>query len=97
MERKFCITSYLNGTSMRGIQKTLSIIYNKKIHIQNIVHWIKNADKILKEEIEERQKEVKSKEIKILEMDETRRQTEIKRACFDLVFHFFIFILLFIT
>ena len=70
MERKFCITSYLNGTSMRGIQKTLSIIYNKKIHIQNIVHWIKNADKILKEEIEERQKEVKSKEIKILEMDE---------------------------
>lgn len=70
MERKFCITSYLNGTSMRGIQKTLSMIYNKKIHIQNIVHWIKNADKILKEEIEERQKEVKSKEIKILEMDE---------------------------
>ena len=60
---------------MRGIQKTLSIIYNKKIHIQNIVHWIKNADKILKEEIEERQKEVKSKEIKILEMDETRNQT----------------------
>lgn len=51
-------------------KKTLSIIYNKKIHIQNIVHWIKNADKILKEEIEERQKEVKSKEIKILEMNE---------------------------
>ena len=36
---------------MREIQKTLSIIYNKKIHIQNIVHWIKNADKILKEEM----------------------------------------------
>ncbi len=46
MERKFCIISYLNGTSMRGIQKTLSIMYNKKIHIQNIVHWIKNVDKI---------------------------------------------------
>ena len=69
-ERKFCITSYLNGMSMRGIQKILSVVYNKKVHIQNIVHWIKNADKILQEEIEERQKELKNKEIKILEMDE---------------------------
>ena len=35
----------------RDTKKILSIIYNKKIHIQNIVHWIKNADKILKEEM----------------------------------------------
>ena len=77
IERKICILNYLNGMSMRGIQKVLSVMYNKNIHIQNIAHWIKNADKILKEEIEQRQNEVKSKEVKILEMDETRRQGDV--------------------
>ena len=62
--------NYLNGMSMRGIQKVLSTIFNKKIHFRNIEHWIKNADKILKEDIEERQNNIKSKNIKILEMDE---------------------------
>lgn len=69
-ERKICIMNYLNGMSMRGIQKVLSTIFNKKIHFRNIEHWIKNADKILKEDIEERQNNIKSKNIKILEMDE---------------------------
>ena len=42
------------------------------MHIQNIVHWIKNADKILKEELEERKKDIniKPKTIEVLEMDE---------------------------
>ena len=71
-ERKICILNYLNGMSMRGIQRVLSILYNKKIHIQNINHWIKNADKILKEELEERKKDIniKPKTLKVLEMDE---------------------------
>ena len=60
---------------MRGIQKTLSIIYNKKIHIQNIVHWIKNADKILKEEIEEKEKE----KIKIKKEKGKRRKKKRKK------------------
>ena len=59
--------NYLNGMS----RNTKSIKYiNKKIHFRNIEHWIKNADKILKEDIEERQNNIKSKNIKILEMDE---------------------------
>lgn len=70
LERKLCIVSYLTGLSMRGIQKMLNTTFNKNIHIQNISHWIKNADKILQEEIEYRQQQIKSKEIKILEMDE---------------------------
>ena len=41
-ERKICILNYLNGMSMRGIQRVLTILYNKKIHIQSINYWIKS-------------------------------------------------------
>ncbi len=68
-ERRFCIINYLNGMSMRGIQSMLNDMFNKKIHFKNIDHWIKNADKILKEELEERRKADKSKGVEILEID----------------------------
>lgn len=51
-ERRLCITLYLNGVSMRGIQKTLSLEFNRKIYFKSITDWIKNADKILSKEIE---------------------------------------------
>ena len=51
-ERRLCITLYLNGVSMRGIQKTLSLEFNRKIYFKSITDWIKNADKMLGKEIE---------------------------------------------
>ena len=70
--KSFAILLYLNGMSMRGIQRILSIQYKKKIHFESISYWIKNADKILKEELEERKKDIniKPKTIEVLEMDE---------------------------
>ena len=59
-----------NNYSIRNIQKLLSILFNKKIYFNSIAHWIKNADKIVREELKERQKNLKSKELKIVEMDE---------------------------
>ena len=55
---------------MRSIQKSLSTLLEKKIPFNIITHWLKNTDKIVIEELKERQKELKSREIKILEMDE---------------------------
>ena len=58
---------------MRGIQRVLSILlYNKKICIQNINHWIKNTDKILKEELEEKEK--KDINIKLKEYRNNRNE-----------------------
>ncbi len=37
--------------SVRRIQKFLSSEFNKKIYFKSISDWIRNADKILKEEI----------------------------------------------
>ena len=55
---------------MRSIQKTLSISLKNRISFNIITYWIKNADKIVREELKERQKNLKSKELKIVEMDE---------------------------
>ena len=50
-ERRLCLTLYLNGTSMRGIEKVLNTYFKKKTYIRNIVYWIKNSNKILEEEL----------------------------------------------
>ena len=79
--RKFCVVSYLHGMSMSSIQSTLSIMFNKKIYFRNIEHWIKNADKILQEEIKEREKNKKPKTIEVLEMDElfVKKNTKLQK------------------
>ncbi len=80
-ERRICITLYLNSMSMRGIQKFLSSEFNKKIYFKSISDWIKNADKILKEEIKNIKEEYykeninnsknsNNKKLIVMEMDE---------------------------
>jgi transposase-like protein len=73
--RKLTLTFYLSGTSMRGIQKALSICFNKKIAFTVVNNWIKNSNNILvkkkreKENKKEHEMDTK-KTIQILEMDE---------------------------
>ena len=73
-ERKLCLTLYLNGTSMRGIEKILNTYFKKKIYIRNIVYWIKNSNKILELKDEDNKKNSNNKDNKkglvIMEMDE---------------------------
>ena len=69
-ERRLCLTLYLNGATMKGIQKVINTQFNTKIHIQNIVHWIKNANKILEEELRDKSYELNKKGLVIMEMDE---------------------------
>ena len=65
---------------MRKIQKFLSSEFNKKIYFKSISDWIKNADKILKEEIKNIKEEYykeninnsngNNKKLMVMEMDE---------------------------
>jgi hypothetical protein len=48
--RKEALAFYLNGTSIRGIQRALGVCFNKKISFCVINNWIKNASSILEEE-----------------------------------------------
>ena len=79
-ERRLCLTLYLNGTSMRGIEKVLNTYFKKKTYIRNIVYWIKNSNKILEEELKKELKDECNKKdsnnknnkkgLVIMEMDE---------------------------
>ena len=69
-ERVYCIVNYLNGMSMRKIQKGIGILFKKKIYLKTIEHCIRNANKILREELEEKIKNLKAKEIILTEWDE---------------------------
>jgi transposase-like protein len=76
MLRKLALVLYLSETSMRGIQRALSIAFNEKIYFNNINNWILNSNNILEEENRRRKEEEISKTgektttIPILEMDE---------------------------
>ena len=69
-ERMYCIVNYLGGTSMRRIQKNIEILFKKKIYLKTIEHYIRNTDKILRKELEEKLKNLKAREIMVIEWDE---------------------------
>ncbi|MDR1926070.1 MAG: hypothetical protein LBQ13_00005, partial [Endomicrobium sp.] len=76
--RKLTITLFLNGTSMRGIQKALSVSFSKKIPFHVVNDWLSNSNRILEEEKQRRKEKEeylpndnsKPKNIPIVEMDE---------------------------
>jgi transposase-like protein len=73
--RKLALTFYLCGVSLRGIQKAIGVVFNKKVHFNSIDNWIKNSNSILERE-KERRKESNPPPtgertvIPIVEMDE---------------------------
>jgi transposase-like protein len=74
--RRLAITLYLSGTSISGIQKSLSICFNRKIYFKVVNDWLMNANNILEEEKQRRKEKEeyppndKPKNIPIVEMDE---------------------------
>jgi len=69
-KRKLALTMYINNMGIRAIARVLSICFNTKIYNNNIAHWIKNAGKILEEELKTRKQNKEPRKIEILEMDE---------------------------
>jgi transposase-like protein len=91
--RKLAITMYLNGTSLTGIQKILSISFNIKIYFKVVNDWIKNSNSILEQEKKRREEENpptgEKTIIPIVEMDELftfiKKNREIKKEGLTLI------------
>jgi transposase-like protein len=72
--RKLTLVLYLSGTSLRGIQRTISIVFNKKIAFHVINNWVMNSNGLLEQENQRRKEEYpptgERTIIPIVEMDE---------------------------